>query len=161
MGSDHTPRGHQPPVPIGSKLGAAFERMEERIRERAYELFTRRSPEEGDAVADWMTAQTELLTPVEFVVKEHKHHLRVEAKLKGFNPTDIEVEVGPGELRVFGSHESSRRGEKHGVASASRESRHFFQVVPLPCDVELDDGEARMLKNGKLSIKLSKKRHAA
>ena len=161
MGSDHTPRGHLAPVPVGSKLGAAFERMEERIRERAYELFTRRSPDDGDAVADWVTAQTELLTPVEFVVKEHKQHVRIEGNLKGFNPTDIEVEVGPGELRVFGSHESSSRSEKRGVASSSRETRHFFQVVPLPCDVELDDGEARLLKNGKLSIKLSKIRNAA
>jgi len=158
MGSDHTPRDHLVPVRIGTKLGDAFDRMEESIRERAYELFTGRSPQDGDAVTDWLNAQTELLTPVDFTVKDRKHHVQVEGNLKGFSPTDIEVEVGCCELRVFGTHRESASGEKGGVSRSSCNTVNFFQVVPLPCDVDIDGSEARMLKNGKLSIKLPKRR---
>jgi len=147
-------------VHIGTNLGAAFERLEARIRERAYELFTGREPEAGDPMTDWLNAEMELLTPVDLTVKERKHYVQVEGHLKGFKPADIEVEVAPGELRVCGTHEESARSEKKGVARSSRNCVHFLQVVPLPCDVELDGSEARLLKNGKLSIKLPKVRAA-
>jgi len=160
MGSDHTPRDHLVPVHIGTRLGAAFERMEESIRERAYELFTGRTPEEGDAETDWLNAEMELLTPVDLAVKDRKHYVQVEGNLKGFKPTDIEVEVGADELRVFGAHRESARSEKRDVTRSSTNTVHFFQVVPLPCAVEIDGSEARMLKNGKLSIKLPKRRGA-
>jgi len=161
MGSVHTPPEHLVPVRIGTRLGAAFEHLEERIRERAYELFTRRAPDEGDAVTDWLTAQTELLAPLELVVKDRKHHLQVEGSCKGFTPSDIEVAVGDGELRVFGVHRESSTKKKHGVTQSSSSTSHFFQSVPLPCEVDCAGGEAKLLKNGKLSIKLPKKRDTA
>jgi HSP20 family molecular chaperone IbpA len=134
--------------------------MEERIRERAYQIFLARAPGEGDSMTDWLEAQVQLLTPIELVVKEQKKNIVVEGKLEGFSPEEVEVEVAAGELKVFGRHTESTRGEKRGTTRSSLKTMQFYQAVPLPCEVDMDGGKATLLKNGKLKITLPKKAEA-
>lgn len=42
------------------RLDASFDKMEERIRIRAYELYEKRGKRDGSAVADWLQAEAEL-----------------------------------------------------------------------------------------------------
>jgi HSP20 family molecular chaperone IbpA len=144
-------------VHIGSKLSAAFERLETRIRELAYEISLGREPDAGDSMADWLDAQMQVLTPIELVVKDQKKNVVVEAVLKGFTPKEVEVEVSAGSLKVFGSHTESKTGKKRGETRSSSETVHFFQAAPLPCEVDVDGSEATLMKNGKLKITLPKK----
>lgn len=144
-------------VRVGSRLSKAFERVEDRIRERAYEIFQGRSELGGDPVGDWLDAQWQFLSPVELVVKEQKKNVVVEGCLKGFAPKEIEVEVNADGLRVFGSHTESKSGTKRGVKQSSSETVHFYQSVPLPCEVDAGASDAKILKNGKLKITLPKK----
>lgn len=157
MTAVNSPRQDSTAVRIGSKLGEAFERMEERIRERAYQLFQDRAEDHGDPEKDWFEAQWELVAPVELTVKEHKKNIVVEGSLKGFAPKEIEIEVGDGELKVFGSHIESRNTKKNATASSSSGAIHFYQAVPLPCEVDGEATEAKVFKNGKLKITLPKK----
>ncbi|MEE4146018.1 MAG: Hsp20 family protein [Halieaceae bacterium] len=145
------------PLRIVGKLGDAFDRMEGRIRERAYQIFKARGNGHRDPVADWLQAQLEVLTPVELVLKEQKKNVLVEGSLKGFTPEEIEVEVGAEDLRVFGSHRESGTGKKSGATESFAETRHFFQAIPLPCEVDADKCTAKLLKNGKLVVTLPKK----
>ena len=144
------------PVRIGSKLSATFERMEEKIRERAYQIFQRRAPEKGDSLTDWLDAQMQVLAPIDLVVKNQKKNVVVEGDLKGFSPKEIEVEVGANDLKVFGLHTESTTGKKRGATQSSSSSVHFYQAVALPCEVSMDGSEAKLLKNGKLKITLPK-----
>ena len=70
MASANPPQQHSTAVRFGSKLGEAFERVEERIRERAYQLFQEREENQGDPEKDWFDAQWQLVAPVQLVVKE-------------------------------------------------------------------------------------------
>ncbi len=157
MTSARSPQPDSSPVRIVSKLSDAFERLEGRIRDRAYHIFKSRGCDDRDPEADWLEAQMEVLTPVELVLKEQKKNLVVEGNLKGFTPQEIELEVGARDLRVFGSHTASSSGKKSGATESFSETRHFFQSIPLPCEVDVDNSTAKLLKNGKLVVTLPKK----
>lgn len=158
MTAANSPQHHpSTAVRIGSKLSEAFERVQERIRERAYQLFQSREEDHGDPDKDWFDAQWQLVAPVELVVKEQKKNIVVEGSLKGFTPKEIEIEVGNGELKVFGSHSESRTSKEDASTEFSAQKMHFYQAVPLPCSVDADASEAKMFKNGKLKITLPKK----
>jgi HSP20 family molecular chaperone IbpA len=148
-----------PAIRIDRTLGEAFDRLEEQIRERAYHIFLGRGGFPDDPVADWLDAQQELVSPIEFTVKEQKKNIVVEADLKGFNAAEIEIEVEGDTLKVFGSHtESTEGGNNNGNKKADKtSSTHFYQSMTLPAEVNLDETQARLFKNGKLKITLPRK----
>ena len=156
MGSVDSPRDSSTRIRIGSKLSKAFERMEEKIRERAYQIFKGRAPSEGDSMTDWLEARLQVLAPIDLVVKDQKKNVVVEGNLKEFSPKEIEVEVGANDLRVFGLHTESTTGKKRGSTQSSSRTVYFYQAVPLPCEVDMDGSQAKLLKNGKLKITLPK-----
>jgi len=157
MASRNPPQTGLADVRVGGKLSSAFERVEARIRELAYQLFLGREPDEGDSVTDWLAAQMQVLTPIDLGVKGQKKNVVAEAVLKGFTPDEIEVEVSADGLKVFGSHTKSSTGKKRGKTMSSEETVYFFQAVPLPCEVDVGTSAATLLKNGKLKITLPKK----
>ena len=125
MASVDSPQENSTSIRIGSKLSAAFERMEERIRERAYQIFQERAPGEGDSITDWLDAQMQILAPIDLVVTEQKKNVVIEGNLKGFSPKEIEVEVGTEDLRVFGLHTESTTGKKRGATQSSSKTVKF------------------------------------
>ena len=153
---DHAPQENSTLVRIANNLSEAIDRLEERIRERAYNIFLRRDPAEGDPLKDWLEARMEVLTPIDFAIKDQKKNVVVEGNLKGFKPGEVEVEVSGGELTVFGSHADSTSGVRQGVTESTSSAVHFYEVLPLPCEVDADAVDARFLKNGKLKITLPK-----
>ena len=157
MMTTNSPPKDSAPITIGHKLSGAFERVEEHIRERAYQIFLGRKPGEGNPVMDWLEAQTEVMRSVDLAVKEQKKAIVVEGNLKGFTPKEVEIEVGANALKVFGSHTESNTRKKAGATCSSSGTVHFYQAVPLPCEVDADASEAKFLKNGKLKITLPKK----
>jgi HSP20 family molecular chaperone IbpA len=147
-----------PAIRIDRSLSEAFSRLEEQIRERAYHIFQGRGGFPGDPVADWLDAQRELVSPVEFTVKEQKKNIVVEADLKGFTSDEIEIEVEGDTLKIFGSHTETASGKKKGEEAAqATSSQHFYQSMTLPAEVDLDETHAKLFKNGKLKITLPRK----
>ena len=144
----------EPPIRLGGRLGAAFEQVQEEIRERAYSIFLDRAPGTGDSMADWLQAQSELLTPIELEIKEQKKNLVAECNLKGFSPEEIEIEVENNVLKVFGCHRETSAKKREGGTESRSESVYFFQAAQLPAAVDLDNSHARLLKNGKLKVTL-------
>jgi HSP20 family protein len=148
---------NQAKISVGQSLGRSFERMQDKIRERAYHLFAKRSPDAGDAESDWLHAQAEILAPVHLELSEHKNHIVVSCDLTGFQPEEIEIEVAGDTLKILGSHRESRsQGDGDGAQSESR-SKFFFHAVQLPCAVNADKASAELQKNDHLKVKLPKK----
>ena len=108
-------------------------------------------------MTDWLDAQMQVLAPIDLVVSEQKKNVVVEGNLKGFSPKEIEVEIGAEDLKVFGLHTESTTRKKRGATQSSSKTVHFYQAIPLPCEVDIDGSQATLLKNGKLRIKLPKK----
>jgi HSP20 family molecular chaperone IbpA len=143
-------------IRLGVKLGEAFEQLQDKIRERAYHMSLNRDPDRGDSTADWLNAQSEMLTPIELTVKEQKKNIVVEGNLKGFSPAEIEIEVEGDVLKVFGSHSESTLKEEDDATESVSESVCFFQSVHLPAAVDLEESHAKLFKNGKLKVTLPK-----
>ena len=143
-------------VRIVDRLGDTFERLESRVRDRAYQIFRDRREDEGDPISDWLEARMQVVIPLELAVKEEKKKLVVEADLKGFSPEEIEIEISDGELKLCGSHQCSSTGKKGGASHSVTETTQFYQSVALPCAVDVGGSEAKLLKNGKLKILLPK-----
>jgi HSP20 family molecular chaperone IbpA len=147
----------KPIIRLGVKLGEAFEQLQDKIRERAFHLSSKRDPDRGDSMADWLNAQSEVLTPIELEVKEQKKNIVVEGTLQGFSPAEIEIEVEGDVLKVFGSHSQSSGKEEDSATESVSESIYFFQSVHLPAAVDLDGSHAKLFKNGKLKVTLPRK----
>lgn len=142
------------PIRLGDRLGEVFDQLQEQIRERAYSIFLDREPGDGDSMADWLQAQSELLTPIQLEIREQKKNLVAECNLKGFSPEEIEIEVENNVLKVFGCHrEESTEQREHGTESRSQRV-YFFQSAQLPDAVDLENSHATLQKNGKLKVTL-------
>jgi HSP20 family molecular chaperone IbpA len=146
----------KPIIRLGSKLGEAFEQLQDKIRERAYHMSLNRDSDLGDSMTDWLNAQSEMLTPIELEVKEHKKNIVVEGNLKGFSPAETEIELEGDVLKVFGSHSESTLKEEDDATESVSESVCFFQSVHLPAAVDLEESHAKLFKNGKLKVTLPK-----
>ena len=149
-----------PSIRLGARLGETLDQLQDRIRERAYDLFTGRAPGEGDSLTDWLQAQSELLAPVALELKEQKKAVVAECDLKGFSPKEVSVEVEGNVLKVFGTHRESTADKGKGKKATGEHSEqvvHFYQSTTLPCAVDLDAADAQMFKNGKLKVTLPKK----
>lgn len=148
---------NNPKISVGTSLGRSLERMQENIRERAYHLFSKRSPEVGDAETDWLLAQAEILAPVNLELSEQKNSIVVSCDLTGFKPEEIEIEVEGDTLKILGSHQESRSQDTRDGALPSSSSMFFFHSVQLPCAVDAGKASAELQKNDHLKVKLPKK----
>ena len=155
MGSSQS--GKTSDIHINNRLSEAFSKFQEQVRERAYQLSLLRDPAQGSPMADWLEAQAELSELVHLEVKEQKKNTIVELTLKDFTPQEIEIEVAGNVLQIFGSHNVTSSQKKSGVASSTSRTQSFFQSVPLNAPVDVDQGHAKLLKNGKLKVVLPKK----
>ena len=155
MDSSHT--GRTSSVRLSNKLSKAYQQLEEQIRERAYQLSLFRDAGEEDPVADWLEAEAQLLAPFPVAVKEQRKNTVVEVKTRGFTPKDIEIEVVGNVLRIFGSHSETTTQKKKTGSESTSKAQSFFRSVPLATPVDLEHSHAKLLKNGKLKVVLSKK----
>lgn len=133
---------------------AEFERLADRIRLQAYNLFSRRGGSPGHELDDWIAAEHELCWPAAQLV-ERDDAFSLEVALAGFEPGEIAVTATPREVIVKAAHKAGKsesKGEK-GVELRWSEfrSNDVYRRVELPGDVEVNKVTAN-LQNGLLKI---------
>ncbi len=143
-------------VRISDTFSERFSKFQDQIRERAFDLSLSRKGGEENSLHDWLDAQSELSNPIHLEVKEHKKNFVVEGELKGFSPSEIEVELKGNRLQVFGSHSETDSSRKSKSNVTTSNSVTFFQSLPIAAEVDLSKSQAKLLKNGKLKITLPK-----
>lgn len=100
---------------------AEFDRLADRIRLQAYNLFASRGGD-GHALDDWLAAERELCWPTaELIEGETEFVLKV--ALAGFEPKEIALTATPREIMIKGDHE--RRGEGAAAKAPPKPSRSF------------------------------------
>ena len=118
------------PSDRGLPIFEEFDRLAERIRVEAYNLFTGRGAVEGHDLDDWLAAERGLCGP-DVDVAEQKSEFVVSLALDGFDPVDIEVTATPREILI--------KGEQ------------VLRRVELPAAVDVEKITAK-LQNGVLKI---------
>jgi len=76
-----------------------FDRLADRIRVEAYNLFTGRGAIDGHELDDWLAAERELCGPV-VEVAEQKNGFVLSLALEGFESADIDVTATPREILI-------------------------------------------------------------
>lgn len=133
---------------------AEAEQMFERIRRRAYDLFSGRGFGEGAALDDWLRAEREFNWPATELV-ENAQEFVLSVQLPGFEPADIALTATPRALFVQAKMKSERKDEtKKGEGTlhwSELRSADVCRRIELAKDIDVDKVSAT-LKNGVLRV---------
>jgi HSP20 family molecular chaperone IbpA len=150
-----TDEGKQPALPVFKEMEAVFDR----IRGRAFDLFSRRGFGDGHALDDWLTAEREICWPAGELVEQDKT-FTLSVGLPGFEPADISVTATPHQLVVHAKskieskkEQEAKKGQK--VYWSEFRSNDVYRQAELPKDIDPQSVSAS-LHNGLLKIVATK-----
>lgn len=137
-----------------------FEEIADKIRMRAFNLFSKRGYSEGHDLDDWLTAQREICWPAaELIEKDDKFEVHV--ALAGFESDDITVTATPRELIVKASRkrEKKKDEDREGVKVrwSEFESNDVYRQIDFPANVDVAKIKADF-EDGMLEIDAPKSR---
>ena len=117
-----------------------FEEIADRIRMRAFNLFSNRGYSEGHDLDDWLTAQREICWPAAELIEEDDK-FEVHVALAGFEADDITVTATPRELIVKAArkHEKKEAEDRDGtkVRWSEFQSNDVYRQIDFPADVDV------------------------
>lgn len=147
--------GKKPTLPVFKEMESVFDR----IRARAFDLFSRRGFGDGHALDDWLAAEREICWPAGELVEQDKA-VTLSVALPGFEPADISVTATPHQLVVRAKskteskkEEEAKKGQK--VCWSEFRSNDVYRQVDLPKDIDPQSVSAS-LQNGLLKIVATK-----
>ena len=83
----------------------AMDDVMERIRRRAFDLFSGRGFDDGRALEDWLTAEREICWPAAELIEQDREYV-LSVALPGFEPGDVAVTATSGEIIVHAGRQS-------------------------------------------------------
>jgi len=131
-------------------ISAETQQIQDRIRERAYELSLRRG-HSGRDVDDWLTAESEIISvpPAELIEKDETFHVRL--AIVGIDLENVRVMTTSDQMLVRGDYHRPRETDEATVHLCDFKSAALFRTVrfPQPIDVnslivEFGDGILRV-----------------
>jgi HSP20 family protein len=127
-----------------------FSGLQDRIMQRAYEIFNRDGIF-GRDLDNWLQAEREMVwkPAIELEEKENQFVLRI--GVPGVEPKDIDIEVTPEDIFVKAEVSHEHRETKGKVHVCEFESGNLFRAVHLPKRIDPDKVKAEF-KNGMLSL---------
>ena len=136
-----------------------FREVTDRIRKRAFSLFSRRGYSVGSDLDDWLAAEREICWPAaEFVEEEDEFDMKV--ALAGFEPEDITVTATPNEMIVKASHTDERKKDEDRDGTKVRwsefQSNEVYRHFAMPANIDVDKVQAKFDK-GMLKIEAPKR----
>lgn len=117
------------------ELERRIEKLKERIRQRAYELYCRRS-RKCEAIDDWAQAEAECCAAPLAGLAEEGNNIRITACVPGAAASDLAVDVLPDEIVI----EADRNGEIER-----------YKRFPLPAPVDANAVKA-CLRGSELDV---------
>jgi len=137
---------------------AEFDEIADRIRQRAFDLFSLRGHQHGNTLDDWLAAEREICWPTA-ELKESKKAFKLKIALAGFDGDDITVTASPGELIVKAAHNAGQQtpdeGDEENVRWSEFRSAEVFRHIVLPQRIDVDSVTAAF-KHGMLKITAKK-----
>jgi len=95
------------------------ESLLDRIRNRAFEMFSGRGFGDGHALDDWLAAEREICWPAGELVEQDKEYV-LSLTLPGFEPEEISVTTTPREVIVHAKTKTERKGEEEARRRAQK-----------------------------------------
>ena len=136
-----------------------FSQIYNSIARRAFEIFESRGCSPGQALDDWLRAESELLHPVPLKVTESNGKYIVRAEVPGFSSKDIKVIVEPRYLAISGKRETKEEAENAEMIRFEWSADQIFRALDLPSDVDTSNFNTTV-KDGILTVDLPKAQNA-
>jgi len=129
-----------------------FDRLADRIRVEAYNLFTGRGAIDGHELDDWLAAERDLCGPA-IEVAEQEGEFVLTLALEGFELVDIDVTATPREILIKGEKKTERTGgdEESRLQWSEYRRNGVLRRVELPAPVDVEKITARV-QRGVLKI---------
>ena len=147
-----------PGILKGDDIFSNFNRIQKSIQERAYHIFHDRDSNSGDAISDWLKAESEVLSDINMTLKDNKDQVVIEGNIDKFLPEDIEIKAQDGKFTICGIHTEKSSSEKKGVTRKSSTQSNFYRSFALPDSVDTEKMKVEM-KSGKFTAKIPKTSH--
>lgn len=141
-------------IPI-DQLVDRINRMLDSLQKRAFEIFMARGEILGQALDDWLKAESVLLRPARVEVRELEKELKVIAEASSFKPSELEISVEPRRVVITGNEERKEEEERGKTLYSEISSTQTGRVVDLPAEIDPDQATFA-LKNGVLELTLPK-----
>ncbi len=137
---------------------AVTDQLSDRIRQRAFEIYTERGCHHGHALEDWLAAESELCWPA-VELSEDDGCCEVEVALPGYEPKEIAVTATPHEIIVH-AWKKARGGAKGRrepavVRWSGFRDNDVYRRIDLGADIDVNSVVAE-LRNGLLRIVATK-----
>ena len=135
-------------------IASETEELQERVRERAYELSQLRG-HSGREVDDWLTAESEIISvpPAELVEKDGT--FQVTLAILGIHLQDVRVLACADQVLVRGDYRHHRETDNGIVHLSDFKSATLFRTVRFPEPIDVSSVEVQ-LQDGILKIIASK-----
>lgn len=131
-----------------------LEQVAERVRARAFELFSRRGFAGGHELDDWLAAEREICWPSGELLEQGRA-FTLNVALPGFEAGDISVTATPRELIVHAKSKTEMKKENgrksDRVCWSEFRSNDVYRRVDLPGEIDPQSASAS-LHNGLLQI---------
>lgn len=147
-----------PVIHKSNGIFTTFNHIQDMIREHADRIFHNRNPDEGDALSDWLKAESEVLSDIDLTLKDDEGQVVIQGEIKGFLPEEIEIKAGDGIVEIGGIHTEKSRSKKKGVARSTSKQMNFYRSFRLPDSVDTDKMDVK-LKSGKFTARIPKTSH--
>jgi HSP20 family molecular chaperone IbpA len=136
------------------KTSSVFDQVneiQERITQRAYEIFERNGAVFGRELDNWLQAEEELLWKPSIELREKNGELLIEAALSGLDPKDVEIEVTPEDIILKAETQHQHQEQKSIVHICEFKTGMMFRSIHLPRKINPDRVKAEF-NNGLLRL---------
>ncbi|HEY2120277.1 MAG TPA: DUF2934 domain-containing protein [Candidatus Acidoferrum sp.] len=131
-------------VPVNSEDHRLQSKLNNKLSNRAYELFEQNGANHGDDLFHWLQAESEILTRIP-EIRQTDSSFSVVVPLDGFYPEEISVTVESNRALILADKQNSSEGNGPNAARLSRESVFFTtdwpdQVEPSTATAQFKEG---------------------
>jgi HSP20 family molecular chaperone IbpA len=131
-------------VPVNLEDHRLQSKLNNKLSNRAYELFEQNGANHGDDLFHWLQAESEILTRIP-EIRQTDSSFSAIAPLNGFSPEEISVTVEPNRALILADKQNSSEDNGSDVSRSSRESVFFTtdwpdQVEPSTATAQLKEG---------------------
>ena len=136
----------------------SFNQIQKSIQEHANQIFHDRDSNSGDALSDWLKAESEVLSDVSITLNDNKDQVVIDGSIDKFSPEDVEIKAQDGRFMICGIHTEKSSSKKKGVTRKASKQSSFSRSFTLPDSVDTEKMEVEM-KSGKFTAKIPKTSH--
>ncbi len=131
-----------------------LDRLQQAISRRAYELFQHGGSFWSGPLADWLTAEHELVSKPAIEVRQKDSQFEVLAALPGIEAKDLDIHISPDDVLIKAETTHEHEADAGTVHICEFDHGKVFRSVHFPEPVDTDSVKAEY-RNGMLRLTAS------